>query len=259
MANPYNQFGTTYAAVVALYPGTVVGDYVSSAVIDTALNRAVREIAASLNQESFRNLTEPDLELVERRATAGQTSLTLGANVVAAGSWPIVANKTHVWVGQPQAFSARPLMTTDPYAYSQQYGIGVVAGMYDMLGPMTELPADQFTVNVATGVVTLVAPMQVNDLAYASYVVDVMAAAYAVPSLAEIAVLGAGAELGARLYSAGNQEWKLVEDYRTRYTDWLKRMVEGAWIPDELRYMRWWQEVERVDEKAATSTRMYRG
>ncbi len=138
-------------------------------------------------------------------------------------------------------------------------GIGVIAGTYSMLGPMTELPADQFTVNATTGVVTLVTGMQVNDIAYASYVVDVMAAAYSVPSLAEIAVLGAGAELGARLYSAGNQEWKLVEDYRTRYTDWLKRIVEGSWIPDELRYMRWWKEVERVDEKAPASVRLYRG
>ncbi len=259
MAHPYNQYGTTYASVIALYPGTVVGDYGNQAAVDAALDRSVREIAASLNQESFRNLTEPDLELVERRATAGQTSLTLGANVVAAGSWPVVSGKTHIWVGQPQSFAARPLLTTDPYAYSQRYGIGVVAGTYDMLGPMTELPADQFSVVAATGVVTLVTALQANDVAYASYVVDVNAAAYAVPSLAEIAVLGAGAELGARLYSAGNQEWKLVEDYRTRYTDWLKRMVEGSWIPDELRYMRWWKEVERVDEKAPSSVRLFRG
>ena len=257
MATPYNQFGTTYASVVSLYPGTVLADYPDQPAVDAALNRSVREVASSLNQNSFRNLTEPDLELVERRASAGQTTVTLGLNAVTANSWPLVANKTHIWVGPPQAFAARPVLATDPFA--QPFGSGYQTAGYSLMGPLVELASSQFSVAVATGVITLTTALTVYQLVYASYTVDVNVAAYSVPSLAEIAVLGAGAELGARLYTSATQEWALVVDYKTRYTAWLDRMVKGEWVPDELRFMRWWKEVERVDVAAPSSVRMYRG
>lgn len=215
----YNRFGAAFSSVVALYPGSVVSDFGGQTTVEEAIDRAVDRVANALTEDVYGQLTEPDLELVVRRATAGQTSATLGL-------YPVVSGSVHVWVGQPVTFQNRPRLETDPVTEDVR---------------ATEISSSLFSVVDATGALTLPA-LVANDQVYASYRVD--PASLSVPSLARICIRGAAAELGARLYTEGNQEWALVTRYREDFEAALDGLSGGTVIPDELRAMRWWAEVK---------------
>jgi hypothetical protein len=215
----YNRFGAVYTSVIDKYPQTVIGDYGSQANVEEAIDRACDQIANALTPAHYRALTQPELEMVVVRATAGQTSATLGLK-------PVVAGSVHLWRGQPSSF--------------------------------LETDAALFSVVALTGVVTLSSGLAVNDQVYATYVVDVAAATFSMPSLARLACRGAAAELGMRLYGEQQQEWQLVETYRKGFADDLDALRSGELVPDEIRAMRFWQEVER-SSRAGGSVSLPRG
>jgi hypothetical protein len=58
--------------------------------------------------------------------------------------------------------------------------------------------------------------------------------------------------LGGKIYARATDEWALVDEYRTRFTDELDRLRSGSSIPDEIRLEAYWQEVERTSNAVAS-------
>lgn len=237
-----NRFGAVYTSVASLYPQTAVADYGGQTPIEEALDRSSDQIANALTPLMYQQITEPDLEMIVRRAAAGQTSATLSIK-------PIISGSLHVWTGQPALFQERPLQSTEFYEVGGQPTGSLAGGQF-------ELPSTSYSVNVTTGVVTLASPLAANDVVYATYQVDTSTLSLA--SLARIAVRGAAAELGARLYTQSTQEWALVSAYRDAFASDLAALKDGTMVPEELRNLRWWAEVERTSNRVG-SIRLYRG
>lgn len=235
----YNRFGAVYTDVIGLYPGTVVADYDAGgangqAKIEAVLDRITMEVAAALTAEVYRQITQVYAEEVVRYAVGGQTSITLGLK-------PIVAGTLHLWRYPGPGANAGQGWGDDWYLR------GPVPGL-------NEVPTGNYSVNVTTGVVTLSGlSLSAGERVFASYDVDIDAATFSLPSVAYLVILGAASELGAVLFSTGAQEWKLVEDYRERYRGRyvvqeggaMAKAFAGNWIPDELRRLNYWKEVER--------------
>ena len=246
---PYNNFGLTTADVVALYPGTVASDFGGSAPIQSALDSATELVAAALTPQTFEALTWPQLEMVEARATAGQGTVQLGIT-------PVIPKYVHIWKGQPVLFTTKPRMITDPF-YTMGVGLSASTAYAGYYGTCTELDSSQFTATAA-GLVTLMVPLVANDLVFATYKIDVTSPNYAEPSLAKIAVRIAGAELGARIYMSGDSQWGLVDMYAKQGAAYIEALRDGSMIPDQIRLLRWWDELERRAPKGAT-VRFQRG
>jgi len=217
----FNRFGAAYTDALPLYPNTVAADFGGQAAIEGAIDRAVDLILGSLTQNAYQALTAPELVRVVARATAGQTVAGAPRFV------PAVANSAHVWVGYATEFFERPRR------------------IYDRGEGLVELNADRFTFTASTGVVTLGTALAADQQVYLSYQVDVSNASFSVPSLARLAILGAAAELGARLYTQASQQWALVEEYKDAYADALTRLRSGDLVPEEIRLEAYWSEVER--------------
>lgn len=231
----YNYFGATSARLLALYPSTAAADFGGSPAILDALARISREVSGAFTNEVYRCLAETvELELVEDYAADGQTTVTLGL-------LPIVTGSVHLWrFGQLDELSRRPVLGQD------------------------ELTA---TVNTSTGVATLTTALSLGDKVFATYEINPEDATFSWPSVADVVLLGAAAELGARIYSQADQVWALVSEYQDRYRG--KYVVQeggvqarsraGTWVPDELRTLRWWTEIERSQpEGGIGSVRRYR-
>ena len=210
-----NRFGAVYTAVPSLYQGSVAADFGGQTVIETAMDRAVDAIVASMPERIFQQVQEIDLEQVVRRGVAGTTVLP------ATSMKPLVFGSVRVWRGDRLEFDIRPSVG------SSSNGI-------------PDISASLFSVVLATGVVTLIDPLANEEVVYVSAEVDTENAAYSVPSIARMVAVGAAGQLGEVLYSEGNQEWRLVEMYRTAFDDYLKGLQAGSVIPDEVRRGRYW-------------------
>jgi hypothetical protein len=245
----YNRFGAVFSDVVALYPGSVADDFGGQATIEAAIDTAVDVVAGAITGQTYQAITEPQLLMVVRGATAGQTTFTLPI-------LPVVAGTVHLWTGVPRLFQVKPRLLNDPMPPSG--GTLTYSAGYGVAGPQVELDRAAYTVNTTSGLVTLNMGLDLDMVVYASYQVDTNAAAYAVPSLARCAVRGAAEELGARIYSDGQQEWGLVGAYGKQFSDRIAAMRSGVYIPDEVRLLRWWNEIERAGS-AGGSVRFQRG
>jgi hypothetical protein len=213
----YNQFGARYDKLLKLYPDTPSKDFGSEQAIEEAIARNARQVASALTPNVYKQMTEPELELVVRRATAGQTTAQLGLK-------PIVAGSLRMWIVYQGAI-------IDPRIIPR---------------PIPGIGECSFSVNVTTGAVTAISPaLQADDQVYASYQVDTEHSSFALPSLAELAVYGTAAELGTQIYSQAQDEWALVKQYNDTWVAGIAALREGTFIPDELRAMRWYVEVER--------------
>lgn len=218
----FNRFGAVAADLPPLYPGTINTDFGGDTPILGAIDRAVDLIVGAMGTRVYDSLIAPGLVRIVQRAPAGQTVLP------ALPFLPVESGSVRVWVGFPTEFEQRPRT------------------IYDRRAGLADLPTSDFSVVLATGVITLTTALQADQLAYASYRTDPTNAAFALPSMARLAVRGAAAELGARLYTQGTQEWALVDEYRTGFLDELARLRSGDAVPDELRVLAFWQELERT-------------
>ncbi len=251
MTTRFNSFGASAAQLIAKYPGTVLADYDGggsngSAVITATLESISREVASAFTAEVYKQLTQVDCEEVVRYATDGQTTATVGMPTITAGT-------LHLW--------AYPSLAA---LNGHTNGTAIDGGFeYDMWYRKPVVGYNELTLGVDYSVsgatITFIVPRTVGERIYASYDTDAANASFALPSIADIVLLGSAAELGSRLYSEGTQEWKLVTGYAERYKDWLDRITKGTWIPDEVRKLLYWNEVERVSESEVTTVRRYRG
>lgn len=232
----FNRFGAAFASVVSLYPGSAAVDFGGQVTIEEAIDRAVDRILAAMPEVIHNQLANPELILVVQRATAGQTTATLPL-------LPGLSGTGRIWVGQPGQFQERPVQWPAKF---QDAGL-------------LELDTSRYSLNYTTGLVTLTTGMVVNDQLYATYDVDANSASFTAASLARMAVRGAASELGSRLYSEANQEWLLVDKYENSFKESLEALSDGTWIPEELRYLKWWKEAERTTAGGAASIRLPRG
>ena len=240
----YNLFGAVYGDVVAMYPATVLADYDGGGangqtVIEAALNRSVMEVASAVTADVFLAMTEVDAEKIKAYATQGQTSFNLGV-------FPIISGSVAMWI-YPQE--------PPPGTYSGDTGWNTKPTR-----GYNEVSTASYSVNGATGAVTYSGTaVAAGSVVYASYKTDMDASTYSSPMLKQIAILGAASELGARLFTQSTQEWALVTEYRRRYEAFILALREGSLIPDEIRRLAYWKEIERSGASSAGSVRMLRG
>lgn len=254
----YNRFGAVYTDVMAMFPGTILADYdgggdSGQTIIEGVLDRIAREVASSMTPDVYKQFTEVDCQQIVRYATAAQTTASLGLV-------PVIAGTLHIWIYPPLAALELNERSdggpVDDFWYRKP-----VLGYNEETG---------FSLNATTGAVTALRELNAGERVFASYDVDVDNAAFSMPSVKDIVVLGAAAELGSRLYSDASQEWKLVDEYRSRYRGAMQstpgqeggtmgRALAGTFVPDELRKLTYWSEVERKSDEGVGSFRRYRG
>lgn len=238
----YNRCGAAYTDVIALYPGTQDSDYgTASGVADstagqTAINAALdeytREAMAAVGSTVYDQLTNPQAELLIDRATAAQSSATLGL-------FPVVTGSVHLF-----RFSEWPSRMPQ-----------VKAG-WDV--SPDEIETGDYSVTDATGAIDLssLSPaLEAGEIVFATYETDT--SSWTIPSLKDKIILGAAAELGGRLFARETTEWDLVTQYRERWIAWKEDAAAGKWVPDELRKMRWFREVDKP--RSMGSIRIGRG
>jgi hypothetical protein len=252
----FNRFGATYASVlqkfkVAGYDPTV-DEFGGQPAIDYELDEATRAIVQAMPARVRDALTLPDLMLVEARASAGQTAFALKLI-------PTVSGKAHVWVGPPQAFVTRPTLTTDPWWDRSRAPLMGLSNNATPPGTVVELDESQFSIVADTGIGTLVTPCNRNDQIFASYQVDQESASFALPSLADLAVLGASAVLGAKIYPQASSQWEYVARMIETWADGISGLAKGEWVPAEIRTIQWWQAPEpNAAEGRVGSVRKFR-
>ncbi len=248
----FNQFGATPTQLLALYPGTVLADYDGggvngSAVITDALARISREVASSFTPEVYMQLTQVDCEWLVRYATLNQATSTFGIT-------PIMAGTAHLWLFP----SLASMNSIDIWRQSPIYYVYDLDFFYrkPVKGYNELLLGQDYSISGST--VTWIRQLNAGERIYATYDVNNADSAFAMPSVGDMVLLGAAAELGSRLYSEATQEWKLVTQYSDRYKAWLTSIGKGEWIPDELRALNYWKEVERKSDANVDSVRNYR-
>ena len=242
----YNRFGKLYTDVSACYPGTATTDYDAGGAsgqtrIEEALDRATLEVAAALTPAVYKALTVVEAEEVVAYASAGQASFTLGVI-------PITSGTLHLWL-YPMV---PPTGSTWGSSYDEGWSKPPVLGY-------NEIASTDYSVAVSTGVITYTgSSIALGSRVFASYSVNTDSASFASLMLGQIAVLGAAAELGERLYSSATQEWALVTQYRTRYNDLIAKLKDGELVPDEVRKLKYFTEIERTNNEVR-SVRFLRG
>ncbi len=225
MAKIWNNFGALPAEVVALYPSTVLADYDETdpeSVLADAIARASDRIVNSFPERLYKAVAQPELVYAVTKATSGQTTFNIPFGTAMSGT-------VHVWRGYPAELAyPKPLM---------QYEV--------RNGPAgrIEIDVSEWSINYTSGLITLSDGLESQMQALVSYETDVNAEAFSVASLARLAVRGAAAEVGARLFSEGSQEWLLVTKYAEGFDADLKALHEGRLVPEEIRRLRFWSEV----------------
>lgn len=251
-----NNFGATVDEVLLQF---AAGDYAPTATdfggtdaINDAIAAAADAVAQAMPLALLEKIQHPDLERIVTRATQGQTVCHLGFA-------PVVLGTVHIWTGPPQAFAAKPILITDPWArmggWSTNTGPGVAA---TPVGPQPEKAETDFSV-VADGTVTLAAPLNRSDQVFASYDVNVDDATFRIASIANAVANGAAAALGAKVYPQASAEWAYVTRLGEGWADYLGELAAGRLVPAELRTKQWWEEPDRVQEGGMGSVRRYRG
>ncbi len=241
----FNKFGATADEVVAMYPGSVLADFdgggdSGETIIEGVLDRISREVALALSPEAYAQMTQVDCMEVVRYATQSQTSFNLGLA-------PAVAGTLHLWI-YPSLASLE--LRTSGYADTD--------GLDDLYRKpvmgVNEIPAGNYS--ESSEVITYPSGLSLGQRVFASYDVDMDSVE--MPSMADVVLLGTAAELGSRLYSDATQEWKLVATYAENYKTHMAMIFEGKWIPDEIRALNYFNEVERKSDSGVSSVRLYR-
>ncbi len=239
----YNRFGATYDKVIELYKDTVIADYGSQAIVEAEMDRVTREVASAVMPNVFEQITQVRAEWIVRYATQGQTSWNLGM-------FPLRAGTIHMWLYPPIA--AYVSQNLPGYFMAPAYYRAPEKGVMEMA-------TTDYSVNATTGAVTYSgAALNIGSRIYASYDVDMDNAVFSLLSLADAVVLGTASALGSKLYSDNLQQWQLVKDYQARYAAKISMLLDGKLIPDEVRRLNYYQDVERASPQWGT-VNMLRG
>lgn len=243
----YNRFGKVFGDVMRCFPGTVVADYDAGGAngqtnIESAMDRATMEVAAALPPAVFNALTNVQAQEVISYASAGLASFTLGMV-------PVIAGSVHMWL---YPLLPPPGGMWNASLWSAEWFRPPTIGFL-------EAPTADYVVTASTGAISYTGrAVNLGERVFASYSVDVDNAAFSSLMLGQVAVLGASAELGELLYSQGTQEWALVTQYRERYQSLMDQLKDGSLIPDEVRKLKYFTEVERTNNEVR-SVRFLRG
>lgn len=225
-------------------------DFGGSSAITDALQGAEDEVIQAMGADLWRNVTDPELELIETRGTLGQTTAQLGIT-------PILTKYVWVWRGQPAVFQRdRPMKQTDRQI-DQQASYGPMVPASPLYGPQYDLSPTQFSVNAA-GLVTVTTVLQANEQIFASYRVDTTNASFSMESIAQLVATIAAAALGAKVYPREDSTWAYVEKMKEESDDLLDQLNKGLWTPSEIRLLRWWKPVEKAQENTIGSVRRWR-
>ena len=225
----FNYFGAVEADVANLFASNsysaaaALADMGGSTVVDTVLQRIAREVAETFEPMAYQRLVQRvHGEIIIFSAKGGETSgtLTLGPTVSVNGQSSI-----HIWrSGGPR---------TDEMVVGQEE---YFAWTQDSTGQ----------------IITPATAMVRTEYLYASYVVNVEDPAFTLPSVKDKVILGAGAELGERLYIDKTQPWQVVESLKARWQEWRSNALESRWVPDEMRRMLFWSPLDRANDKAGS-------
>ncbi len=248
MPGRMNRFGCTALMVVTNFKtgsyDPTVADFGDSASVEAAIDSICDEIIQNMPEDMFLSLSSVDLEKIEVRAAANQTSVQLGL-------FPVIEDKTHVWANQPRWFIEKPRKQTD---------LALDDGFSDPeVSPTNELPSTAFTVDEESGEITLVNGLNVNDEVYATYEIDTDA--LVVDSLATLIAEGAAYLVGTKHFARGTSQWLFIDILQERYGKKLEALRDGDWLPPEIRKLKYWRErVPEADKKTQIQAgRLYRG
>ena len=209
----YNNFGATVSEVVASYPGIAVDDLGGTAVAQAVVDRAARTVLAALPESVHRILTDKvSLEVVSSSGRPG-TVFKLGVSPVVDGSVYLFRSD-----GRP---NVRP----------------VIDSVYED----TNFTQVDQTITLATALLD-------TEWLMATYRIDPTDASFAWPSVADIVVWCAAAEIGARLFiSSPDGGMELVTTYRDKCEASLKALAAGEWIPEEVRSLGFYDDIAPSD------------
>lgn len=250
-----NYFGATEADVLQKYAvggySPVAADFGGSPSIANALSSAESEVIQAMGADLWRNVTDPELELIETRATAGQVIVQLGIA-------PVFPRLVWIWRNQPAAFQRdRPMKQTDRLI-DMPPGYGPFSPAIPLYGPSYDINFDQFVTDAATGAVTLLVPLQNQDQVYASYRVNTEDSTFNMPSIADLVATYAAYLLGEKVYPREDTTWQYVETLKEDAENLLDQLNKGTWTPSEIRLLRWWKPVEKAQENTIGSIRRWR-
>jgi len=257
----FNNFGAVNADVLLKFAlsgyAPTEDDFGGASAITDALNDAVLAVVQAMPAVIRDMIQRPEFMLVESRATANQTVF------FAKSLLPLIVGKTHVWTGNPQQFVSKPVLLNYPWARSGFYiGANTQGGLFlpTPPGSSVELAEDKFTVNsLVTGQITLIEPLNRNDQVFISYEVDIEDATFTLPSLSDLAVLGATSVLGAKVYPQATSQWPYVQSMTEAWAEGVEGLAKGTWVPAELRVLQWWKSPEpNAAEGLVGSVRRYR-
>lgn len=229
----FNNYGATTEKFLSFFPGVTFDaarqcDIGSEQTVLEALGRATREVNTLLKPEVYGQLVQPTHELSVRagEGQSGQTTFNLGFH-------PVIAASLHIWVRPNEFQTGNGFVYDDRYDSSQPPRLGIC-----------EVASTDYVLDAANGSVTLVHSLSLNDQVYTSYRVDVNNTAYSVPSMADIVYIIAAAEVAGKLFPEGGPD-KLTERYNKKADDYRKMLLDGTYIPSEVRYLNQFNEVER--------------
>lgn len=249
MAGRLNRFGCQVDTVLSfMNTGSYTpqsSDFGGDGAVGQFMDLAVDEIIQMMPEDMFQSMFDVQLEKVELRASAGQTAFQVSL-------FPTVNGKTHVWKGQPVMFKSRPRLLTDllvDMTFTDPELIPLAELNANLMNPN---PAtDQYSFNDTTGKGALASfyTCLQNDMIFASYSVD--PTQLNILSLQQLVCQGCWAKMGPKFFARATSQWQFIDDIREDYTQKIKDLRKGEWIPPEIRIMRFWEErIPEADKKA---------
>ena len=194
----YNYFGAAYTDVVALYPGVVAADLGGQSAIEASMLHIEHELARSLNAWLKAGLDRCRWAVVESRATAGQTVITVsaywGLSYAATINHKVIVN----YVNEP------PDPPDEADAYENGDGVTVADSGSDTIK------------------LTMTTALSVGDEVLMACDVDTSNAAFSIGTLKTILCYGAAALVGAQIYTA--EETAVVDAFDKRYEEARKAL-----------------------------------
>ncbi len=214
----YNRFGVTESDVTDLYPNVNSSDMGGTAVIEAAIDRAVRRIISQLPQ----NVNEILTNRVTQEQLAGPAfggegpTFTLGLGPITDTSKLLIYRQSGNTDGSKK---------TCPTVANQE---GTLSGTGNQ------------TLTITGTQNTLLE----NEYLYATYVIDPDDATFSLESYGDYVVYAAAYELGSKLFDQETASWKLVDEYKEIAAAYLTSLEAGGFVDVSIRALEFCKEIE---------------
>ncbi len=214
----YNRFGVVAQDVIDLYPNVNATDMGGTAVIEDAIDRAVRRIVSQLPT----NVSEILNNRVTQEQLAGPAfggegpTFTLGLGPITDTSKLLIYR---------QAGNTDGTKRTCPTIENQE---GTLSGTGNQTLTLT---GDSVTLNK-------------NEYLYATYIIDTTDVTFELQSYGDYVVYAAAFELGSKLFDQETASWVLVDKYEAIATEYLTTLKEGGFVDTSIRALEFCHEIE---------------